>query len=198
MKLLQGSIHIFTDRPDLAVESFCRELKYQAKHSLAYEDIPTSSIIQYPNAVSCFCHLGLSYDYIAKIYSKKRNAPVVVCIVGRMSEPEGRESQALKLYWGMENKCIAQIETISDGQAISVKCDGMDVLKDKLDWLVLNDSVLFTSLGHAEPLSIASALSDELGVFLGGTELDGYLKKCVLRKELKLGRVYKAAQLTIK
>ena len=193
MKLVQGSIHVFTDRPDLTVAAFCRELKYQAEHCLQYQKIPASTIIQYPNAVSCFCHLGLSYDYIAKMYSRKRNAPVVVSIVGRMSEPGGRESQALILYWGLENKCIAQIETISDGQTISAKCEGIDALKDKLDWLVLNDSVLFTSLGHAEPLKIVSALSDELGIFLGGRVLDDYLKKCCLKKELKLGRVYKSA-----
>lgn len=192
MKLLQGAIHVFTDRPDLTVKSFCRELNYQAAHKVPYEYIPASTIIQYPNAVSWFCHLGLAYDYIAKMYSKKRKAPVVVSIVGRVPGFGQRETQGLKLYWGIDNKCITQIETISDGKSISVKCEGIDVLKEKLAQLVLSDSVLFKSLGDIEPLSVAAELSNELGVFLGGIELDIYLKKCILKKELELGQVFQA------
>lgn len=193
MKLLQGAIHIFTNRPDLAVASFCRELNRQANQSGMYEKIPASFIIKYSNAVSCFCHLGLSYDYIAKMYSRKRKAPVVVSIVGRISGLKGLQPQALQLYWGMENKCIAQIETISDGRTISVKCEGIDLLKNKLDWIIPDDSILFTSLGQVEPLKVASALSNELGIFLGDVALEDYLKKCALEKELELGQVYEAA-----
>lgn len=195
MKLLQGAIHIFTDRPDLAVAAFCRELNYQANHRAPYEKISESVVIKYPNAVSYFGHFGLSNDYIAKMYSKKRKAPVVVSIVGRILGLKGIEPQALRLYWGLENKCIAQIETISDGRTISVECEGIDVLKDKLAGVIPGDSILFTPLGEVEPLKVASILSDELGIFLGDVPLEDYLKKCVLKKELELGRVYEAAPL---
>ena len=193
MKMLQGAVHVFTDRPDLTVKAFRRELKYQENHKTVYERIPQSTIIQYPMAVSYFCHLGLSYDYIAKMYSNKRKSPVVVSIVGRSSGMNNEESQVLRLYCGVENRCIAQIETISEGQTILVKkSEGLEDLKNRLGWLIPTDSLLFTSLSDTAPLKIASALSSELGIFLGDVDLDSYLKKCRLRESLELGTIYDA------
>ena len=61
IKRLQGAIHIFTKRPDLAVKSICRELAKKDDVGFGCEYVPESTVIQYPHAVSYFCHLELFY-----------------------------------------------------------------------------------------------------------------------------------------
>ena len=72
MIILQGAIHIFTEQPNSVAKSIYNGLRRQMTHLLEYETIKTSTIIQYPHAVSYFCELNLSYDYIAMTYSKKK------------------------------------------------------------------------------------------------------------------------------
>lgn len=100
------------------------------------------------------------------------------------------ESQALRLYWGFDGACISNIETISDGNTITVHQEGLDVLKTKLGDLLPNNSVLFSALGKEQPIDISRKLSAELGVFLGSTALDDYLKNLVLKKQFKHGKLY--------
>lgn len=154
------------------------------------EYVPESTVIQYPHAVSYFCHLGLSYDYIAQMYSKRRHAPVLVCIVGRKVGYGVAESQALRLYWGFDGECISSIETISDGSSITVYEEGLDVLKTKLSNLLPDNLVLFSALGKEQPIDISLKLSTELGVFLGSTALDDHLKNLVLKKQFECGKLY--------
>ena len=174
----------------MAVKSICRELARKDACGFDREYVPESTVIQYPHAVSYFCHLGLAYDYIAQIYSKRRHAPVLVSIVGRMTGYGAAESQALRLYWGFDGACISNIETISDGNTITVHQEGLDVLKTKLGDLLPNNSVLFSALGKEQPIDISRKLSAELGVFLGSTALDDYLKNLVLKKQFKHGKLY--------
>ena len=84
MIILQGAIHIFTEQPNSVAKSIYNGLRRQMTHLLEYETIKTSTIIQYPHAVSYFCELNLSYDYIAMTYSKKKGVPVLVSMHGSM------------------------------------------------------------------------------------------------------------------
>ena len=61
MIILQGAIHIFTEQPNSVAKSIYNGLRRQMTHLLEYETIKTSTIIQYPHAVSYFCELNLSY-----------------------------------------------------------------------------------------------------------------------------------------
>ena len=158
------------------MRSICRELA--RKENFDCEYVPESTVIQYPHAVSYFYHLGLAYDYIAQIYSKSRHAPVLVSIVGRMAGHGSAESQALRLYWGFDGACITVHE------------EGLDVLKTKFGNLLPNNSVLFSALGKEPPIDISLKLSTELGVFLGSTALDDYLKNLTLKKQFEHGKLY--------
>ena len=174
----------------MAVKSICRELAKKEDYDFDYEYVPESTVIQYPHAVSYFCHLGLSYDYIAQIYSKRYHAPVLVSIVGRMAGYGVAESQALRLYWGFDGACISSIETISDGNTITAHEEELDVLKTKFGNLLPNNSVLFSALGKEPPIDISRKLSTELGVFLGSTALDDHLKNLTLKKQFEHGKLY--------
>lgn len=59
MIILQGAIHIFTEQPNSVAKSIYNGLRRQMTHLLEYETIKTSTIIQYPHAVSYFCELNL-------------------------------------------------------------------------------------------------------------------------------------------
>lgn len=174
----------------MAAKSICRELARKDDVGFGCEYVPESTVIQYPHAVSYFCHLGLAYDYIAQIYSKRYHAPVLVSIVGRIAGYGVAESQALRLYWGFDGACISSIETISNGNTITVYEEGLDVLKTKLGNLLPNNSVLFSALGKEQPIDISRKLSTELGVLLGSTALDDYLKNLVLKKQFEHGKLY--------
>ena len=100
MIILQGAIHIFTEQPNSVAKSIYNGLRRQMTHLLEYETIKTSTIIQYPHAVSYFCELNLSYDYIAMTYSKKKGVPVLVSIVGKKVNQGLEVEEALRLYWG--------------------------------------------------------------------------------------------------
>lgn len=190
VEILQGAIHIFTDRPDLAVKSFYRELEYQNKHKSEYECISKSIIIQYAHAVSSFCHLGLAYDYIAQTYSKQRKAPVLVSIVGVRTELNGSCTQGFRFYWGFENECITVMEAFEENHILTWECNGVHNLKNKLNGLIQEDSVLLTPLNLKKPLDVVFSLSNELGIFLGGMELCSYLEQCKLTKKHELGDFY--------
>ena len=174
----------------MAAKSICRELAKKEDYDFDYEYVPESTAIQYPNAVSYFCHLGLSYDYIVQIYSKRYHAPVLVSIVGRMAGYGVAESQALRLYWGFDGACISSIETISNGNTITVYEEGLDALKTQIGNLLPNNSVLFSALGKEPPIDISLKLSTELGVFLGSTALDDHLKNLTLKKQFEHGKLY--------
>ena len=105
MIILQGAIHIFTEQPNSVAKSIYNGLRRQMTHLLEYETIKTSTIIQYPHAVSYFCELNLSYDYIAMTYSKKKGVPVLVSIVGKKVNQGLEVEEALRLYWGNRGKC---------------------------------------------------------------------------------------------
>jgi len=100
-------------------------------HLLEYETIKTSTIIQYPHAVSYFCELNLSYDYIAMTYSKKKGVPVLVSIVGKKVNQGLEVEEALRLYWGNRGKCISKIEAFSTGNAISAHTEGIETLRNE-------------------------------------------------------------------
>lgn len=119
MIILQGAIHIFTEQPNSVAKSIYNGLRRQMTHLLEYETIKTSTIIQYPHAVSYFCELNLSYDYIAMTYSKKKGVPVLVSIVGKKVNQGLEVEEALRLYWGNRGKCISKIEAFSTGNTIS-------------------------------------------------------------------------------
>ena len=68
--------------------------------------------------------------------------------------------------------------------------EGLDVLKTKLGNLLPNNSVLFSALGKEQPIDISRKLSTELGVLLGSTALDDYLKNLVLKKQFEHGKLY--------
>lgn len=90
MIILQGAIHIFTEQPNSVAKSIYNGLRRQMTHLLEYETIKTSTIIQYPHAVSYFCELNLSYDYIAMTYSKKKGGTCTCKHCWKKSEPRIR------------------------------------------------------------------------------------------------------------
>lgn len=120
MIILQGAIHIFTEQPNSVAKSIYNGLRRQMTHLLEYETIKTSTIIQYPHAVSYFCELNLSYDYIAMTYSKKKGVPVLVSIVGKKVNQGLEVEEALRLYWGNRGKCISKIEAFSTGKSFDL------------------------------------------------------------------------------
>ena len=67
MIILQGAIHIFTEQPNSVAKSIYNGLRRQMTHLLEYETIKTSTIIQYPHAVSYFCELNLSSVFLIDV-----------------------------------------------------------------------------------------------------------------------------------
>ena len=84
-------------------------------HLLEYETIKTSTIIQYPHAVSYFCELNLSYDYIAMTYLEEKRGTCTCKHCWKKKEPRIRSREALRLYWGIEETSISKIEAFSIG-----------------------------------------------------------------------------------
>ncbi len=121
-------------------------------HLLEYETIKTSTIIQYPHAVSYFCELNLSYDYIAMTYSKKKGVPVLVSIVGKKVNQGLEVEEALRLYWGNRGKCISKIEAFSTGNAISAHTEGIETLRNEFKEIFPNCGGLVATLGVADGL----------------------------------------------
>lgn len=206
METFESAIHVFSTRTDLTVQAHSRDLeRFQRErkfHKAYFEDlapvetcygpIPTATVLEYPHAVSRFYDIITTYQYLAKVYSKSRKAPVLVSIVGKLLEPGEPEKQALCLYWGFENKCIAQIEIESDGQIISVEAQGVHELKKQLGFLLPENSILFSPLEDKKPFDIIPTLSEELGIFLGDIQLEEYLKRCILKKSIDTWRFYKS------
>lgn len=191
MTILQGAIHVFGKRIDLVTRAFQRELEYQAQNKAPWEVIPQSTIIQYPNAISFFCNLSLSYEYIAQMYSQKMKAPVLVSIVGKKPTLGETICETIQLFWGIDSRCVSRLIYVIDWRNKRLESEGLDILKEKLDWLIPTNSVLFSSLEDITPSNMAFVLSHELGVFLGGVELDSFLRKCVLKRKYELGCLYK-------
>ena len=175
MIILQGAIHIFTEQPNSVAKSIYNGLRRQMTHLLEYETIKTSTIIQYPHAVSYFCELNLSYDYIAMTYSKKKGVPVLVSIVGKKVNQGLEVEEALRLYWGNRGKCISKIEAFSTGNAISAHTEGIETLRNEFKEIFPNCGGLVATLGNELPLCFAEKLSNELGVFLGGDTFEEYV-----------------------
>ena len=164
MIILQGAIHIFTEQPNSVAKSIYNGLRRQMTHLLEYETIKTSTIIQYPHAVSYFCELNLSYDYIAMTYSKKKGVPVLVSIVGKKVNQGLEVEEALRLYWGNRGKCISKIEAFSTGNTISAHIEGIESLRNEFKEIFPNCDGLVATLGNELPLCFAEKLSNELGV----------------------------------
>lgn len=219
-KLHEYAIHVFSERTDLTLASYHRELKRQQKErefykvfseeffngreiNQAYQDmlqethlapIPAETIIEYPHAVSNFIHHNnvLAAQYTVQYLSKRRKAPVLVSNVGKLSEPGIPEEQALCLYFGFENKCISQIEIESAGQSVTVKSKGINELRTQLGFLLPDNSILFSPLDGKTPFEIIPKLSEELGIFLGDTQLEEYLNRCTLKKSIETWRFFKS------
>lgn len=192
MIILQGAIHIFTERPDAVAKSIYNGLCHQMTRLTEYETLKASTIIQYPHAVSYFCELNLSYDYIAMTYSRQKKAPVLVSIVGKKVNHGLEVEEALRLYWGNEGKCISQIETFSKGNAISIQAEGIETLKDEFKEVFPNCAEVTATLGNDSPLCFAEKLSNELGIYLGGVALKEYVEKLSLKKEMSACSLYKS------
>lgn len=192
MIILQGAIHLFTEQPDAVAKSIYNGLRRQITSSFEYEIIKASTIIQYPHAVSYFCELNLSYDYIAVTYSRKKMVPVLVSIVGKKVNQGLEVEEALRLYWGNKGKCIAQIETFRKENTISVQTEGIEILKNEFKEVFPNCDGVVATLGKESPLCFAEKLSNELGIFLGGVELEKYVKRLSLKQAMPACSLYKS------
>ena len=192
MIILQGAIHIFTEQPNSVAKSIYNGLRRQMTHLLEYETIKTSTIIQYPHAVSYFCELNLSYDYIAMTYSKKKGVPVLVSIVGKKVNQGLEVEEALRLYWGNRGKCISKIEAFSTGNTISAHTEGIETLRNEFKEIFPNCGGLVATLGNELPLCFAEKLSNELGVFLGGDTFEEYVGRLSVKQEMPACSLYQS------
>lgn len=192
MIILQGAIHIFTEQPNSVAKSIYNGLRRQMTHLLEYETIKTSTIIQYPHAVSYFCELNLSYDYIAMTYSKKKGVPVLVSIVGKKVNQGLEVEEALRLYWGNRGKCISKIEAFSTGNTISAHIEGIESLRNEFKEIFPNCDGHVATLGNELPLCFAEKLSNELGVFLGGDALEEYVGRLSVKQEMPACSLYQS------
>lgn len=222
MKLLNGGIHIFTQRPNLAVRAYYWEAEQYRKDAEAHREgmeflasldesltercqneiasfhksRPYLTVIQYPEAVSCFMEqFFLSPNYMAASLSGRRKAPVLVSVVGHRTDLPGNEEQVFQMFWGFEKKCVAQIKLFARGPEITCKSSGMEQFREKLGHLVPLDSILYRLEGRA-PLDCVSALEKELGIFLGRMDLPEFTCHCELRKEHPYASIYQAGPIS--
>lgn len=193
MKIIQYGTHVFTSRPELTIQSLLRDAKERQSNRERYSTVyPHSVIIKYPWAVSWFSDgFWYDYSYAAASYSSRRRAPVLLCITGRRPKTPKDEIQIFKTFWGIEKKCVANIELYSEGGAITSKSEGLDDLRIKFGHLLPKDSILYQVNDTILPLDFAAAFGKELNIDLG-PDLAELLKHCTKTKEYTFDVFYEA------
>lgn len=192
MANVQGAIHVFTDSPQTTVKYFIRNFEKRERERLERQKITHDDVIEYPHAVSCFCDLNLSYDYLAADYSKIRKAPVLVSIVG-VRNPVPREHQALMMYWGFGGKCISKSLFLDEINNVSRESTGIEEVAKRLGLRITNEHLWKTKWEGMKPLEIVQSLENELGIYLGGRDVVGDFiqRECELKNKLLFGSIYK-------
>lgn len=187
--ILHAGAHVLTDRPDLTREMFARNLE-------------RCTIIEYPHAVSGFLQsMGLSSWYFAETLSHRRgDIPAFISVWGILDEKDPLLDQILKMAWAVKGKYVYECE---------IRCqNGVTVTEEYFEhksaqkskaaqeaFPILFPEVLSIAANEKKetPTMVAHRLSRELGIFIGGEELDGFLKReCVFKKQLEYSTIYKS------